>query len=174
MALRIYAREKGSKTTRKYVAKTVSCYLPRRLRKKKKEKRLTRAQSEEYSLNDAYYQLRRIPSHHTVSMVRDQMDPFMNENRAYEHIKKLCSGLYRVYFPGYHGVIRGVDPEDRRKWEERCGGPHRDRRVRMEIFLPCRREQYLRHRRERHRSLVKVCEGAVDCGVPQRSSKRWK
>ena len=106
MALWLYAREKGNKTKKTYVAKTVSCYLYSSVSKK----RLTRGKFEEYSLNDACYQLRRIPSHHTVSMVRDQMDPFMNESRAYEHIEKFCSGPYRAYFPDYHGVIRDVDP----------------------------------------------------------------
>ena len=49
----------------------------------------------------------RIPK--KVKEVKDELDPYVNEARAYCCIERSCTSCKRIYFPEFHGVI--TDPE---------------------------------------------------------------
>lgn len=40
--------------------------------------------------------------------VQRQLDPFLVESRAFEHIQRCCPDSHRVYFPQYFGVLTDI------------------------------------------------------------------
>ncbi|PTU23476.1 hypothetical protein P175DRAFT_0500031 [Aspergillus ochraceoroseus IBT 24754] len=49
--------------------------------------------------------IRRIPfACRTVEDIRDELDPFLNEARAFRRIDELCNSSEKIYFPQFHGV----------------------------------------------------------------------
>ncbi|KAF7616119.1 hypothetical protein AFLA_009620 [Aspergillus flavus NRRL3357] len=64
----------------------------------------------DYSEDEARAQLRRIPSkQHSVEDVKQNLDPFLNETRALEHLNQHCSPSRRIYFPQYYGVLTDIN-----------------------------------------------------------------
>ncbi|PKY03392.1 hypothetical protein P168DRAFT_305673 [Aspergillus campestris IBT 28561] len=61
----------------------------------------------EYTEKDAQIQLRRFPSRipKKVKEVKDELDPYTNEARAYHCIEMSCTSSERIYYPEFHGVI---------------------------------------------------------------------
>ncbi|OOF93557.1 hypothetical protein ASPCADRAFT_209500 [Aspergillus carbonarius ITEM 5010] len=61
----------------------------------------------DYTERDAQIQLRRFPSRvpKTLEEVRNELDPYSNEARAYHRIEMSCPSCERIYFPEFHGVI---------------------------------------------------------------------
>lgn len=41
--------------------------------------------------------------------LRTELDPFLNESRAFEHINRFCPSSCRIYFPRFYGVITDLD-----------------------------------------------------------------
>ncbi|PLN82968.1 hypothetical protein BDW42DRAFT_192558 [Aspergillus taichungensis] len=64
----------------------------------------------EYTIEDAKAQLRRIPCRRRkVEDVRDELDTFCAEARAFRRIDELCTSSERTYFPRFHGVVTDLD-----------------------------------------------------------------
>ncbi|KAE8146874.1 hypothetical protein BDV25DRAFT_132567 [Aspergillus avenaceus] len=64
----------------------------------------------DYPEHEARAQLRRIPSEiHSIDRVKNELDPFLNETRAYEHIDRCCPVSRRAYFPRFYGVITDIN-----------------------------------------------------------------
>lgn len=61
----------------------------------------------EFTEKDAKAQLRRIPStNHSPRDVQHDLDPFIIESRAFEHINRFCPESQKsVFFPEYYGVM---------------------------------------------------------------------
>lgn len=71
---------------------------------------LTSHKFSDYSEDEARAQLRRIPSkQHSVEDVKQNLDPFLNETRALEHLNQHCSPSRRIYFPQYYGVLTDIN-----------------------------------------------------------------
>lgn len=45
---------------------------------------------------------------YSVEEVQRQLDPFLVESRAFEHIQRCCPNSHRVYFPHYFGVLTDI------------------------------------------------------------------
>jgi len=74
----------------------------------------------------------RIPSkRHSVDDLKRELDPFLNESRAFEHINRFCPISNRIYFPGYYGVITDLD-RSRYPWRYKL----RRRAVVLEAIKP--------------------------------------
>lgn len=70
-----------------------------------------RAQFPDYTIQDVEAQLRRIPSRSRKKEdLRDELDPFCAEARAFRRIDELCTSSEKPYFPQFHGVINDLDP----------------------------------------------------------------
>ncbi|PYI01819.1 hypothetical protein BO78DRAFT_378263 [Aspergillus sclerotiicarbonarius CBS 121057] len=61
----------------------------------------------DYTEKAAQTQLRRFPSRvpKTLKEVKYELDPYVNEARAYHRIEMSCTSSERIYFPEFHGVI---------------------------------------------------------------------
>ncbi|PYH97904.1 hypothetical protein BO71DRAFT_416677 [Aspergillus ellipticus CBS 707.79] len=61
----------------------------------------------DYTENDAQIQLRRFPSRipKKLKEVKDELDSYINEARAYHRIEKSCTSSERIYFPEFHSII---------------------------------------------------------------------
>ncbi|KAJ9192899.1 hypothetical protein DTO164E3_8132 [Paecilomyces variotii] len=61
----------------------------------------------EYTEKDAQLQLRRYPPRipKKAKEVKDELDPYTNEARAYHCIEMSCASSERIYYPEFHGVI---------------------------------------------------------------------
>ncbi|KAE8145679.1 hypothetical protein BDV25DRAFT_65786 [Aspergillus avenaceus] len=61
----------------------------------------------EYTEKNAQIQLRRFPPRvpKKVKEVKDELDPYNNEARAYHFIEMSCASSERIYYPEFHGVI---------------------------------------------------------------------
>lgn len=68
---------------------------------------------------------------YTPTEVQRQLDPFLVEARAFEHIKRHCPDSYKVSFPQYFGVLTGIP---RKKYPSSC--MLRRRAVVLETILP--------------------------------------
>ncbi|KAL2812136.1 hypothetical protein BDW59DRAFT_44395 [Aspergillus cavernicola] len=65
----------------------------------------------DYTEKNAKSQLRRIPSRipKEVKEIKDELDPYANEARAFHRIDASCNSSQRIYFPKFHGVITDLD-----------------------------------------------------------------
>ncbi|PYH48803.1 uncharacterized protein BP01DRAFT_112882 [Aspergillus saccharolyticus JOP 1030-1] len=61
----------------------------------------------DYTATDAQSQLRRLPSRipRKLMDVRDALDPYLNDARAFQRIGISCPASQRIYFPAFYGVI---------------------------------------------------------------------
>ena len=49
---------------------------------------------------------------YSVEAVQRQLDPFLIESRAFEHIQRWCPKVLRAYFPRYFGVITDIKRQE--------------------------------------------------------------
>ena len=49
---------------------------------------------------------------YSVEAVQRQLDPFLIESRAFEHIQRRCPKVLRAYFPRYFGVITDIKRQE--------------------------------------------------------------